>query len=110
MTDRIIFWLRHVDDLIVVPYNLQMMMDWDSHINIEYSGSGHCVQYLHKYCFKGPTQREQTKMDSKQIQDSEDEIKLFINGQVSCSMSAIWQFYGYQDYPASTPAVCSFKV
>jgi hypothetical protein len=38
------------------------------------------------------------------------EIKLFIFGQVSCSMSAMWCFYGYQDYPASIPAVCSFKV
>ncbi len=44
------------------------------------------------------------------MQDSEDEIKLFIYGQVSCSMSAMRQFYGYQDYPASTPAVSSFKV
>jgi hypothetical protein len=25
-------------------------------------------------------------------------------------MSAMWQLNGYQDYPASTPAVCSFKV
>jgi hypothetical protein len=23
---------------------------------------------------------------------------------------AMWHFYGYQDYPASIPAVCSFKV
>jgi hypothetical protein len=25
-------------------------------------------------------------------------------------MGAMWCFYGYQDYPASIPAVCSFKV
>jgi hypothetical protein len=25
---------------------LQMMMDWDSLINVEYSGSGHLVQYF----------------------------------------------------------------
>jgi hypothetical protein len=25
-------------------------------------------------------------------------------------MGAMWRFYGYQDYPASIPAVCSFKV
>jgi hypothetical protein len=24
-----------------------MMMDWDSHINVEHSGSGHCVQHLY---------------------------------------------------------------
>ncbi len=86
------------------------MMDLDSHINVKYSGSGHCVQYLYKYCFKGPTQREQIKMNSEKMQDFEDKIKLFIYRQVLCSMSAMWQFYGYQDYPASTPAVSSFKV
>jgi hypothetical protein len=25
-------------------------------------------------------------------------------------MGAMWCVYGYQDYPASIPAVCSFKV
>ncbi len=85
-------------------------MDWDSHINVEYSGSGRCVQYLYKYCYKGPTRRERIEMNSEEDRDSEDEIKLFIYGQVACAMSAVWQFYGYQDYPASQPAVCSFKV
>ena len=46
LTDRVVYQHWHHDDLRVVPYNLQMMMDWDSHINVEYSGSGHCVQYL----------------------------------------------------------------
>jgi hypothetical protein len=109
MTDRIIHQRHHVIDLRVVPYNLQMTMDWGSQINVEYSGSGHCVQCLYKYCFKGPTQREKIKIDSEQMQDSKDEIKFFIYGQVSCSRSAMWHFYGYQDYPASTPAVCSSK-
>jgi hypothetical protein len=55
LTQRVEYQRRHDDDLRVVPYNLQMMMDWDSHINVEYSGSGCCVQYLYKYCYKGPT-------------------------------------------------------
>jgi hypothetical protein len=25
-------------------------------------------------------------------------------------MSAVWRLYGYQDYPASEPPVCAFKV
>ena len=27
-----------------------------------------------------------------------------------CSMAAVWQMYGYQDYSASDPPVCAFKV
>jgi hypothetical protein len=49
-------------------------------------------------------------MYSEQEHDSHDEVKLFIYGQVVCAMGAKLHFYGYQDYPASIPAVCSFKV
>ncbi len=35
LTDRVVCRCRHRDDLRVVPYNLQIMMDWNSHINIE---------------------------------------------------------------------------
>jgi hypothetical protein len=110
LTNRVVYQCWHRDDLRVVPYNLQMMMDWDSHINVEYSGSEHCVQYLYKYLFKGPAQKERIEIYSEQERDSHDEIKLFIHGQVVCAMGAMWCFYGYQDYPASIPAVCSFKV
>ncbi len=108
--DRVVHQRWHPDDLNVVPYNLQMMMDWDSHIYVEYSGSGHCVQYLYKYLFKGPARKERIEMYSEQEHDSHDEIKLFIYGQVVCPMGAMWHFYGYQDYPASILAVYSFKL
>ena len=42
-TDRIVYRRRMECDLMIVPYNLQMMMDWDSHINVEYSGSTYCA-------------------------------------------------------------------
>ncbi len=109
-TVRVAYRHRHCDDLRVVPFNLQMMMDLDSHINVEYSGSGHCVQYLYKYLFKGLAQKERIEMYSEQERDSHDEIELFIYGQVVCAMGEMWCFYGYQDYPASIPAVCSLKV
>ncbi len=86
------------------------MMDWDSHINVEYSGSGHCVQYLYKHLFTGTARKERIEMYSEQERDSHDEIKLFIYGQVVSAMWAMWRFYGYQDCPASILAVCSFKV
>jgi hypothetical protein len=49
-------------------------------------------------------------MDSEKEHDSHNKIQLFIYGQVICAISAMWHFYGYQDYPASSLAVCSFKV
>jgi hypothetical protein len=49
-------------------------------------------------------------MDLEQEHDSHDKIELFMYGQITCAMSALWHFYGYQDYPASSLALLSFKV
>jgi hypothetical protein len=62
LTDRVVYRRWRQDDMKVVPYNLQMMMDWDSHINVEFSGTQHCVVYLYKYLFKGPKRREKIEM------------------------------------------------
>jgi hypothetical protein len=67
LTDTVVYQRWHHDDLKVVPYTLQMMMDWDSHINVEYRGSGHCVQCLYKYLFKAPAQKELKCIQSKSM-------------------------------------------
>ncbi len=74
----------------IVPYNLQMIMDWDSHLNVEYSGSTDCALYMYKYCYKGTARKECIDLDSEKEQDSLDEIKLFIYGRIMCSMAAVW--------------------
>ncbi len=48
VTNRIVYQHRIESNLKIVPYNLQMIMDWDSHINVEYSGSAYCALYLYK--------------------------------------------------------------
>ncbi len=85
-------------------------MDWDSHINMEYSGSAYCALYLYKYCYKGTARKERVDLGSEQEHNSLDEIKLFIYVRITCSMVAVWRMYGHQDYPALEPLVCVFKV
>ncbi len=110
ITNRVVYQRRLICDLKIVPYNLAMMIDWDSHLNVEYSGSVYCALYLYKYCYKGASQREQITFELEKEHDSLDEIKLFMYGRIMSSMSAVWRLYGYQDYPASEPPVCAFKV
>jgi hypothetical protein len=43
VTNRIVYQRRMECGLKIVPYNLHMIMDWDSHINVEYSGSAYCA-------------------------------------------------------------------
>jgi hypothetical protein len=106
-TNRIVYRRRMTCDLTIVPYNLEMMMDWDSHCNCEYSGSAYCALYMYKYCYKGASKSERIALESEHGQD---EIQNFIYGRVMCSMSAFWRLCGYQDYPAAEPPVCCYKV
>jgi hypothetical protein len=58
----------------------------------------------------GAARKERIDLGLEKEQDSLDEIKLFIHGRIMCSMAAVWQMYGYQDYPAPEPPECAFKV
>jgi hypothetical protein len=87
-TNRVVYRFRTKNDLLIVPYNLQMMMDWDSHINVEYSGSAYCALYLYTYCYKGAARKERNDLSPEQEHDSQDEIKLFIYGIIMCSMAS----------------------
>ncbi len=78
VTNRVVYRRRTKNDLLIVPYNLQMMMDWDSHKNVEYSGLAYFALYLYKYCYKGAARRERIDLSPEQEHDSQDEIKLFI--------------------------------
>ena len=69
-TNRDVYWRRTKNDLLIVPYNLQMMMDWDSHINVEYSGSAYCALNLYKYCYKGAARKERIDLSPEQDHDS----------------------------------------
>ena len=72
-TNRIVYRRRTTYDLKVVPYNLAMIMDWKSHINVEYSGSAYAALYMYTYCYKGPAKSERIVLSIDQEQDSLDE-------------------------------------
>ncbi len=56
---RVVYRRREDCDLMIVSFNLSiMMLDWDSHINVEFSGSAYCALYMYKYCYKGASKVE----------------------------------------------------
>ncbi len=78
-TNRIVYRRRMECDMKIAPYNMQMMLDWDSHINVEYSGSAYCALYLYKYCYKGAARKEQPRDNNSEddYSSSDDEESLF---------------------------------
>ena len=65
VTNRIVYRRRMECDLKIVPYNLQMIMDWDSHLNIEYSGSAYLLNQS-RYLLKDISATSTTQSSSPQ--------------------------------------------
>jgi hypothetical protein len=42
-------------DLNVVASSPSLMLDWDGHVNVEFSANSRCVLYLYDYLYKGTT-------------------------------------------------------
>ena len=95
-------------DLLVVPHNKELLMDWKGHCNVEFTTLTYTCCYLYKYLFKG---NKKTKVSflqqnaSAQAQEDVNETQAFIFGRVTCAMSAFWSFMGFQTYPATEPTV-----
>jgi hypothetical protein len=83
----------HRHDLNIVPYNRLCSLDWDGHLNIEFSGLTYTVLYLYKYLFKGPSKIQLTLINPTRpgvlpLHPS-DEIGRYIRGRRLCSMDAM---------------------
>jgi len=101
----------NVSDLKVVPHNTNILLDWNGHANVEYSGSSYCIIYLYKYLFKGRKKVSARVSNRQKNRDRPtDEIDAYVKGRYMCAMDAMWRTYGYQTYPGSIPAVNLVKV
>ena len=91
----------------VVSHSVNILLDLNAHVNVEYTGSTYCVIYLYKYLFKG---RKKVAATFRKKDKPRDEIEAYVKGRYMCAMDAMWRTYGYQTYPASIPAVNQVKI
>ena len=118
---------RKEEDLLVVPYNREIFLDWGcGHINCEFSGQTYTILYLYKYLFKGakkvtvtfghtdggppPPLITAAARHPVLALHAMDEIGRYIRGRRLCSMDAMWRLMGFHTYPASDPPVTGIKV
>ena len=92
---------RHEEDRNVVPYNPQMLKQFDCHINVELASSVTLIMYLYKYIYKGHDQTQGTI--------SKDDIKQFLAGRLLTASEATWRLFGYE-LTRRRPAVTNFPV
>lgn len=77
-----------IDNQWVVPYNRDLLVMFQCHINVEVCNDGRCMKYLFKYCLKGPdratllVKSQSSKNDGNIDQSPEvDEIKHYLDGR-----------------------------
>jgi len=91
----------------VVSHSVNILLDLNAHVNVEYTGSTYCVTYLYKHLFKG---RRKVAATFRKKDKPRDENEAYVKGRYMCAMDAMWRTYGYQTYPASIPAVNQVKI
>ena len=63
-----------LDNRYVVPYNRNLLVQFDAHINVETCNYSKSVKYLFKYVHKG-SDRAITIIENNEITTDRDEIK-----------------------------------
>lgn len=93
-----------LDNQYVVPYNRDLLVRFQCHINLEICNSSRSLKYLFKYCLK--VHDTATMLLKKKTTDpiadntttkskSLDEIKNFLVGRYVCASEASWRIFGF---------------
>ncbi|XP_074363217.1 uncharacterized protein LOC141703666 [Apium graveolens] len=87
----------NLDNQYVVPYNRDLLLRFQCHINLEICNSSRSLKYLFKYCLKGHDtatmllKKKSNKSGSEQTARSVknlDEVKNFLDGRYVCASEA----------------------
>ncbi|XP_074300786.1 uncharacterized protein LOC141632106 [Silene latifolia] len=91
----------------VIPYNAQLLLKYQAHINIEWCNQSRSIKYLFKYINKGS---DIVTMQSSYMRRNEDdpgrfdEIKRYYDCRYLSACEAAWRLFGFEIH-YRTPAV-----
>ncbi|KAJ4810606.1 ATP-dependent DNA helicase PIF1 [Rhynchospora pubera] len=96
----------------VVPYNVDLLIKYQAHLNVEKCYSPELIKYLFKYICKGPDRQYisvDTKSDPSNVASSGqqsvvNEVKDYLDCRCITPPEAIWRLYQY-DIHQSHPSV-----
>ncbi|CAN0839975.1 hypothetical protein LINGRAHAP2_LOCUS2707 [Linum grandiflorum] len=88
-----------LDNGYVVPYNRDLLVKYQAHLNVEVCHKGQLIKYLFKYITKGPDRSEVTTENSNL-----DEISQYLDCRSISSYEAIWRLFSFQIHER-TPSV-----
>ncbi|XP_017255741.1 uncharacterized protein LOC108225401 [Daucus carota subsp. sativus] len=90
-----------LDNRWVVPYNRDLLVKYQCHMNIEICAHARSIKYLFKYCLKGHdtatveiTGRRKRKQNESTDQPV-DEIQAYFDGRYVCGAEAAYRIFGF---------------
>ncbi|XP_038716232.1 uncharacterized protein LOC120009645 [Tripterygium wilfordii] len=100
-----------MDNRFIVPYNKQLLLKYDAHINVEWCNRSWSIKYLFKYVNKGPdrtraflqTEKEAPGQNSAAGDPIFDKIKTSIDCRYLTAYELAWrifEFHIHHKYPA----------
>ncbi|XP_035840401.1 uncharacterized protein LOC110914193 [Helianthus annuus] len=100
-----------LDNGYVVPYNENLLMHFDAHINVEYCGWTMLIKYLFKYISKGADRiqfaltrdRHGGDNEAADIPEVVDEIKNYTDGRFICPHEAMWRIFSFPIHHRNPP-------
>ncbi|CAN0880288.1 ATP-dependent DNA helicase PIF1 [Linum grandiflorum] len=103
-----------LDNGYIVPYNRDLIVKYQAHINVELCHKGQLIRYLFKYITKGPD-RSNVVADrtdstcgptSDQEQPPIDEIAQYLDCRSISSYEAVWRLFQYPIHERKPNVVC----
>lgn len=90
-----------LDNQYVVPYNRNLLVKYQCHMNVEVCCHARSLKYLFKYCLKGHDRatvevRGRRRACNESSVEAVDEIQCFFDGRYICAAEAAYRIFGFE--------------
>jgi hypothetical protein len=93
-----------LDNRFIVPHNIDLLVKYQSHINVEWCNRSRSIKYLFKYINKGPDRatlilEENLHVDGStgvQHVTNTDEIKAYLDCRYVSAIEACWRIFQFE--------------
>nr|XP_043639224.1 uncharacterized protein LOC122610293 [Erigeron canadensis] len=90
-----------LDNQFVVPHNIDLVVKYGCHINVEWCNQGSLVKYLFNYFNKGPdratvSEGQNNRTSYQTVLQQENEIEAYLKCRYVSASEACWKLLGYE--------------
>lgn len=92
----------NLDNRFIVPYNRNLIVKYDAHLNVELCNRSRSIKYLFKYINKGPDRVTAVISNTQHSNNSsinsireQDEIKAYLDCRYISATEAIWRIFEF---------------